>query len=71
MESISSINPGSQVSEEVQVQTCYIGSSASAIDVMWEQLEFLSTHAGHSCKPGCSECQRWEKVKSFLLQPFN
>lgn len=67
----SSPNPGSQVSDEAQILSCYVGPAAPAIEVIWDQLEFLATHDGHGCDPECRDCQRWEKVKRYLLQPFN
>jgi hypothetical protein len=43
--------------------------AATLTDVLFEQLDYLLTHAGN-CLPGCSDCGRLEQVKRCLLQPF-
>ena len=50
-------------------KVCYAGS-ASLIDAMFDQLEFLIAHAGAKCSPGCLECERLAQVKNWLLAPF-
>jgi hypothetical protein len=44
---------------------------APAVEVMWEQMEFLVAHAGPKCSPDCAECVRLEQVKQWLLRPFD
>ena len=48
---------------------CYLGS-ASPIDAMFDQLEYLVAHVSAKCSLGCSECERLEQVKNWLLAPF-
>jgi hypothetical protein len=42
---------------------------ADESDVMREQLEYLIGHAGRGVC-GCSECQRYLRVRSLLLEIF-
>ena len=44
--------------------------SPQLIDVMFDQLEYLVAHKSSKCSPGCSDCQRLEQVKNWLLAPF-
>ena len=44
---------------------------ASESDVMREQLEYLIEHAGERAICGCSECQRYFRVRSLLLEIFS
>jgi hypothetical protein len=39
-------------------------------DVMREQLEYLIGHATEQSTCGCSECQRYLRVRSVLLEIF-
>ena len=50
-------------------KVCYVGS-ASLIDAMFDQLEYLVAHVSTKCSPGCLECERLEQVKNWLLAPF-
>jgi hypothetical protein len=50
-------------------ENCYI-APANAIDVLFEQLEFLLDHNRGSCPADCPECARLEFVKHWLLIPF-
>ena len=49
--------------------SCYT-KSASLVDVMFDQLEWLICHASGKCPPGCPHCARFEQVKNLLLMPF-
>jgi hypothetical protein len=43
---------------------------APAIDVMFDQLEYLVAHESNGCPSGCQECERLRQVEGWLLQPF-
>ena len=43
---------------------------APVVDAMFDQLEYLATHAVRSCPPGCADCARLTQVKDLLLLPF-
>ena len=44
---------------------------APAIDVMFDQLEYLVAHeSDDGCPRGCQECERLRQVQGWLLQPF-
>jgi len=43
---------------------------ASLNDVLFDQLEYLVSHAGEECPAGCPDCHRLEQVKKLLLVPF-
>jgi hypothetical protein len=40
------------------------------LDVLVEQIEYLTGHASAPCPAGCSDCARLEQVKRWLLAPF-
>jgi hypothetical protein len=44
---------------------------ADESDVMREQLEYLIGHATERGTCGCSECQRYLRVRSLLLEIFS
>jgi hypothetical protein len=44
---------------------------ADESDVMREQLEYLIAHASERGNCGCSECQRYLRVRSLLLEIFS
>ena len=44
---------------------------ADESDVMREQLEYLIGHATERGACGCSECQRYLRVRSLLLEIFS
>jgi hypothetical protein len=44
---------------------------APLIEVLFDQLEYLVTHAGQGCLPGCPDCARLEQVQKLLLMPFD
>ena len=44
---------------------------AAAIDVMFEQLRYLDSHAQQKCAPKCADCVRLNRVKAWLLLPFS
>jgi len=52
-----------------QPRVCYV-EPAPAIDVMFEQLEYLFAHKKHACRSGCADCIRLRAVEGWLLQPF-
>jgi hypothetical protein len=43
---------------------------AKTDDILREQLEYLIDHAGDKVEPRCSECRRYLRVRSLLLQIF-
>lgn len=44
--------------------------SANENDVMLEQLEYLIDHTAEHVQCGCSECRRYLRVRSVLLEIF-
>ncbi len=44
---------------------------ADESDVMREQLEYLIAHTSERGNCGCSECQRYLRVRSLLLEIFS
>jgi len=44
---------------------------ADESDVMREQLEYLIAHTSERGNCGCSECQRYLRVQSLLLEIFS
>jgi hypothetical protein len=54
-----------------QVELPRIPEPADDADVLREQLEYLIDHAAFDEAPcGCSECQRYLRVRSILLEIF-
>lgn len=53
-----------------QVELPRIPELADETDVMREQLEYLIEHAARQATCGCSECQRYLRVRSILLEIF-
>jgi len=47
-----------------------IPEPADETEVMREQLEYLIDHAAQEVQCGCSECQRYLRVRSILLEIF-
>ena len=43
---------------------------AAVADVMFDQLEYLASHAVGSCPGDCVDCARLLQVKNWLLLPF-
>jgi hypothetical protein len=43
---------------------------APLIDVLFDQFEYLVSHASAECPPGCPDCNRLEQIKRLLLVPF-
>jgi hypothetical protein len=43
---------------------------APLADVMIEQIEYLLSHRGSNCRPGCADCARLSGVEALLLRPF-
>ena len=48
-----------------------VAEPADESDVMREQLEYLIGHATEPGACGCSECQRYLRVRSLLLAIFS
>ncbi len=44
--------------------------SANENDIMLEQLEYLIDHAEEHVQCGCSECRRYLRARSVLLEIF-
>jgi len=69
----SDVNSGQSFDEG---QTClgvdYV-PAAPLVDVLFEQLEFLSAHLtnGEDCPPTCPLCARLDAVSRCLLAPFS
>ena len=47
------------------------GEAAPMVDVLFDQLEYLVSHARQGCLSGCPDCARLEQVKKLLLIPFD
>jgi hypothetical protein len=58
---VSQTAPGHRVS--------YI-EAAPAMNVMFDQLEYLLGHESQGCPAGCQDCIRLREVEGWLLQPF-
>lgn len=43
---------------------------AGEADILREQFEYLMEHAERSAQCGCSECQRFQRVRAALLEIF-
>ncbi len=48
---------------------CYI-DPADIVPVLQEQFDYLLSHNGSVCPPGCPACRRLEQIKCCLLKPF-
>ena len=53
-----------------QVERQRIPEPANETDILREQLEYLVGHAASNPQCGCSECQRYLRVRSALLEIF-
>jgi hypothetical protein len=53
-----------------QVELPRVPEPAKEAEVMLEQLEYLIEHAGRAGQCGCSDCQRYLRVRSTLLEIF-
>jgi hypothetical protein len=74
MDADHSTNPanGSRPSATRRPQTvdgCYVAPPCLA-DVLFEQLDYLVSHARQGCEPGCPICERLSRVLEPLLEPF-
>jgi len=49
----------------------FYGGMAPLADVLYDQLEYLVRHGASDCPEGCSDCSRLERVKHWLLLPFD
>jgi hypothetical protein len=61
--------PGSTGLVPAAPRACYV-ESASTMDVMFEQLDYLAAHASPACPLRCKDCARLEQVRKWLLLPF-
>ncbi len=70
---MDSPEPAISTATEQQPPSCYV-EPADALDVMFEQLEYLVDHvAGHPngrALEFCSECGRLQGATAWLLMPF-
>lgn len=53
-----------------QVEVLRTPAAPAETDILREQLEYLIDHATGSPQCGCSECQRYLRVRSILLEIF-
>jgi hypothetical protein len=53
-----------------QVELRRIPEPADETGILREQLEYLIDHTARNAQCGCSECQRYLKVRSALLEIF-
>ena len=53
-----------------QVELPRVPAPADEADVMREQLEYLIEHAAEAGPCGCSDCQRYQRVRAILLEIF-
>jgi hypothetical protein len=44
---------------------------APLVDVLFDQLEYLVSHAAQGCPEGCADCARFREIQRLLLLPFN
>lgn len=54
-----------------QVELQRIPEPADETDVLREQLEYLIEHRAQEVQCGCSECQRYLRVRAALLEIFD
>jgi hypothetical protein len=54
-----------------QIELQRIPEAADETDILREQLEYLIAHAAQEVQCGCSECQRYLRVRSALLEIFD
>ena len=64
-------SPAAAVSQPAgtPITSCYL-APAPVADVLFDQLEYLVAHGGRDCPSDCLECSRLERVKHWLLLPF-
>lgn len=53
-----------------QVELPRVPEATDESDVLREQLEYLIEHAARGVACGCTECQRYLRVRSVLLEIF-
>jgi hypothetical protein len=53
-----------------QVELARVPEAAAESDILREQLEYLIDHTAGNAPCGCSECQRYLKVRALLLEIF-
>jgi hypothetical protein len=64
-------SPAAVVNQPANAPQSRYVPSAAVVDVLFDQLEYLVTHSGRDCPSDCLECGRLERVKHWLLLPFN
>ena len=57
-------------SEPPVEREAHLIKAAPLTEVMFEQLEYLITHASGHCPKDCFDCHRLERVQNWLLLPF-
>jgi hypothetical protein len=53
-----------------QVELARVPEAAAESDILREQLEYLIDHTAGNAPCGCSDCQRYLRVRSVLLEIF-
>jgi len=53
-----------------QIELPGIPETADESEILREQLEYLIEHTAEEMQCGCSECQRYLRVRSILLEIF-
>jgi len=51
------------------LSSCYVAPSP-LVDVLFDQLAYLVSHARQGCVFGCPDYARFERVQRLLLMPF-
>ncbi len=54
-----------------QIELPRVTQPADEAEVMHEQLDYLIEHAAEAGQCGCSECQRYARVRAALLSIFD
>jgi hypothetical protein len=54
-----------------QIEVSRIPEAADETDILREQLDYLIEHRAGNGQCGCSECQRYLRVRSILLEIFS
>jgi hypothetical protein len=68
---ISELANQTSVASEPRIhRVCYI-EAAPAMNVMFDQLEYLLAHEAQGCPAGCRDCIRLREIEGWLLQPFH
>ena len=62
---------GMKITPHEALSLARLPEPADESDVMREQLEYLIGHAAERRVCGCSECQRYLRVRALLLEIFS